>query len=109
MMVVNLKYNYFVETSQTALGSYKTGKQVSTSSCQENLESQEQNGVPILKNGSQSHFSVNCVSGGGGDDEDDIWREVIYACNKNILNSSMRIVELFLHFIYLNGIVFNRR
>jgi hypothetical protein len=82
MMIVNLKYNCFVESSQTALGSCKTGKQVSTSSCQENLESQEQIGVPILKNGSQSHFSVNCGGGGGDDDdEDDIWREVIYACN----------------------------
>jgi hypothetical protein len=74
--VVNLKYNYFIESSEAALGSYKTEKQVSTSSCKENLESREEIGVPILKNGSQSHFSVNC----GGDD-DDIWREVIYACN----------------------------
>jgi hypothetical protein len=79
-----------------------------TSSCQENLESQEQVGVPILKNGSQSHFGVNC--GGDGGDEDDIWREVIYGVIKNILNSSMRIVKLCHHFIvvYLNDIVFNQ-
>jgi hypothetical protein len=84
MMVVNLIYNYFVESSQTALGCYKTRKEVSASSCQENLESQEQIGVPILKNGSQSHFNLNCGSG-GDHDEDDIWREVIYACNKKYL------------------------
>ncbi|XP_023719871.1 la-related protein 1 isoform X3 [Cryptotermes secundus] len=59
------------ESSQTSLGSRQAEKEVSASSCQENLESREQIGVPILKNGSQSHFGVNC-----GGDEDDIWREV---------------------------------
>lgn len=65
---------------------------MSTSVCEENVQSQEQIGVPILKNGSQSHFIVNC--GGSGTDREDgdendsdsIWREVIcegkYKCHE---------------------------
>jgi hypothetical protein len=81
MMVVNLKYNSFIESSQTVLGPCKTGTQVSTSNCEENLESKEEIGVPIVENGSQAHFNVNCGGSGDGNDSDDIWREVIYVCN----------------------------
>jgi hypothetical protein len=80
-MVINLKHTYFVESSETALCSCKSRKQGSSSICEETVQSQEDIGVPILKNGSQSHFIVNSC-GGEGDDEndndDDIWREVIH-------------------------------
>jgi hypothetical protein len=85
-MVINLKYKYFVESSETVLCSCKTGKQASTSICEESVQSQEEIGVPILKNRSQSHFIVNSGGADGGaeddyendKDDDDIWREVIH-------------------------------
>jgi hypothetical protein len=81
-MFINLQYKYFVESSETLLCCYKT------SICEENVQSQEEIGIPVLKNSSQSHFIVNSGGAdgadGGAEDEDendnddDIWREVIH-------------------------------
>lgn len=68
---VNLKFNNdFVETYKATTDSHKSERQPSTSSCEESLECPEDIGVPIQKDGSQSHVSKHC------DEEDDIWREV---------------------------------
>jgi hypothetical protein len=66
-----LKFNNdFVETYKAKIDSHKSERQPSTSSCEESLESPEDIGVPIQKDGLQSHVSRHC------DEEDDIWREV---------------------------------
>lgn len=62
--------NDFVETYKAKTNSHKSERQPSTSSCEESLESPEDIGVPIQKDGLQSHVSRHC------DEEDDIWREV---------------------------------
>jgi hypothetical protein len=51
--------------------SHKSERQPSTSSCEEGLECPEDIGVPIQKDGSQSHVSRHCDV-----EDDDIWREV---------------------------------
>ena len=71
---VNLKCNNdFVETYKATPESHKSERQPSTSSCEEGLECPEDIGVPIQKDGSQSHVSRHCDE----EDDDDIWREVI--------------------------------
>lgn len=63
--------NDFVETYKATTGSRKSERQPSTSSCEESLECPEDTGVPIQKDGSQSHVSRHC-----DEEDDDIWREV---------------------------------
>jgi len=67
-----LKFNNdFVETYKATTISHKSERQPSTSSCEESLECPEDIGVPIQKDGSQSHVSGQCA-----EEDDDIWREV---------------------------------
>lgn len=73
-MFVNFKCNNdFVENYKATLDSHKSERQPSTSSCEDSLECPEDIGVPIQKDGSQSHVSRHCNE----EDDEDIWREVI--------------------------------
>lgn len=69
---VNLTFNNdFAETYKVTTDSHKSERQLSTSNCEESLECPEDIGVPIQKDGSQSHVSRHC-----DEEDDDIWREV---------------------------------
>jgi hypothetical protein len=52
---------------------HESEREAYPNSCEERLECQDEIGVPVQKNSSQSHFSAD-------HEDDSVWREVTFVC-----------------------------